>query len=153
MSQLTFANMYQLGYITRDLERAAARFCDMFGIGRFRIIRHGPDIATAHAYVGDVMIELIETSPNGPSYFQSYIPDEPDRAVFHHHAYRVHEQIEFDRLIAAAGNMGLVHEVTSVKDGDMNVMFVDLRHVTGAYAEYVFLKGTMLSYYDDVPRS
>lgn len=153
MSQLTFANMYQLGYITRDLDRAVTRFCRMFGIGRFRIIRHGPDIATAHAYVGDTMIELIETGPNGPAYFQAYIPDDPDSAVFHHHAYRVHDQAEFDRLVAAAGELGFDHEVTSVKDGDMNVMFVDLRNVTGAYAEYVYLKGAMLSYYDDVPRN
>lgn len=153
MAQLTFANMYQLGYVTRDLDRAAARFCGMFGIKRFRIIRHGPDIATAHAYVGDVMIELIETGPNGPAYFRAYIPNDPDTAVFHHHAYRVHDHAEFERLIAAAGELGLDHEVTSVKDGDMNVMFVDLRPITGAYAEYVFLKGSMTSYYDDVPRS
>ena len=35
----------------------------------------------------------------------------------------------------------------------MNVMFVDLRETTGAYAEYVYLKGAMLSYYDDVPEN
>lgn len=153
MSQLTFANMYQLGYVARDLERAAMKFRRVFGIERFRIIRHGPDIATAHAYVGDVMVELIEAGPNGPGYFQSYIPDDPDSAAFHHHAYRVYDEMEFERLIAAARNLNLTHEVTSVKDGDMNVMFVDLRHVTGAYAEYVYLKGAMLSYYDDVPRN
>lgn len=153
MNQLTFANMYQLGYVVRDVDRAAARFCQTFGIERFRVIRHGPDIATGHAYVGDTMIELVEVGPNGPGYFQSYIPEDPDRAVFHHHAYRVHDGDEFARLIAAAQGLGLAFETTSVKDGDLNVMFVDLRHLTGAFAEYVYLTGSMLSYYDDVPRS
>jgi hypothetical protein len=151
--RLSFANMYQIGYVVRDVDRAAARFCEMFGIERFRIIRHGPDIATAHAYVGDMMIELIEVGPGGPGYFQAYIPDDPDRAVFHHHAYRVHDAAEFERLNAAARDLGVPYETTSVKDGELNVLFVDLRGVTGAYAEYVYLKGTMLSYYDDVPRS
>jgi hypothetical protein len=72
--------------------------------------------------------------------------------VFHHHAYRVHDPAEFERLIAAARELGLAHETTSVKDGDLNVLFVDLRATTGAFAEYVYLKGAMLSYYDDVPR-
>lgn len=153
MHGLTFRNMYQLGYIVRDLEKAAGRFREMFGIERFRILRHSPDLATAHAWVDDVMIELIETGPTGPGYFQSYIPDDPGQAVFHHHAYRVHEEREFKRLIAAAREMGLGYETTSVKGGDLNVMFVDLRATTGCYAEYVYLKGAMLSYYDDVPRN
>jgi hypothetical protein len=145
--------MYQIGYVVRDVGRAAARFCETFGIERFRIIRHGPDIATAHAYVGDMMVELIEVGPGGPGYFQSYVPEDPEQAVFHHHAYRVHDQAEFERLIATAAELGLTYETTSVKDGDMNVLFVDLRSTTGAFAEYVYLKGAMLSYYDEVPRS
>lgn len=153
MNRLSFANMYQLGYVVREIDAAATRFRDLFGVERFRVIRHGPEIATAHAYVGNVMIELIEVGTGGPAYFQSYIPDDRGRAVFHHHAYRVHDEAEFAQLIDAARDMDLSYETTSAKDGDMNVMFVDLRHETGAYAEYVFLKGTMLSYYDDVPRN
>lgn len=153
MQTLTFANMYQLGYVVRDLDLAAERFRQLFGIERFRMLRHSPDLATAHAWVGDVMVELIETGPTGPAYFNGYIPDDPRQANFHHHAYRVHDATEFERLIAAAGNLGFDYETTSAKDGDLNVMFVDLRETTGSYAEYVFLKGAMLSYYDDVPRN
>lgn len=53
--------------------------------------------------------------------------------------------------MVAAQRMGFDHDVVSVKDGDMNVMFVDLRDVTGSYAKYILLTGAMLSYYDDVP--
>lgn len=150
---LTFANMYQLGFVVRDIERACARFRTLFGIERFRVLRHGADIATAHAYVGDTMVELIEVGPGGPAYFQSYIPEDPDRAVFHHHAYRVFDQVAWDGLVAAAARHGFDHEIMSVRDGEMNVMFVDLRPVTGAFAEYVYLTGSATSYYDDVPRS
>jgi hypothetical protein len=72
--------MYQMGYVVHDADRAAARFKELFGIPRFRVIRHGPDIATTHAKVGQVMVELIEVGRGGLSYFQSYIPDEPDQA-------------------------------------------------------------------------
>jgi hypothetical protein len=151
---LTFANMYQLGYVVGAIEPAAARMRDLFGIERFRVLRHGPEIATAHAWIGKgVMVELIEVGPGGPAYFAPYVPVEAERAVFHHHAYRVHEEAEWRRLVAAAAQLGLWHDVVSVKDGDMNVMFVDLREITGAYAEYVYLKGAMLSYYDDVPEN
>jgi hypothetical protein len=88
-SGLTFHNMYQLGFVVRDIERASARVRSRFGIEKFRILRHNPDIATAHAYVGEIMIELIEVSQNGPSYFLDYIPEDPEAAVFHHHAYRI----------------------------------------------------------------
>lgn len=154
MTGLTFANMYQIGYIVRDVDKAAIRFQELFGIQQFRIIRHGPDIATAHAWIRDgVMIELVEVGADGPAYFQPYIPDHPAQAAFHHHAYRAHDETEWRRLLAAARDEGLWHDVVSVKDGDMNVMFVDLRETTGAYAEYVYLKGAMLSYYDDVPEN
>ena len=153
MVPLSFANMYQHGYVVRDIERVAARFKDVLGIPRFRVIRHGPDIATAHAWVGEVMIELVEVGPGGPAYFRPYIPEDPAQAVFHHHAYRVHDEDQWERMHAAAAGLGLPHETVSVRDGDMNVMFVDLREVTGAYAEYVYLKGAALSCYDDVPRS
>lgn len=154
MSGLTLANMYQLGYVVCDVDRAAPRFQELFGIERFRVIRHAPGLATAHAWICDgVMVELVEVGPNGPAYFQPYIPDDPAQARFHHHAYRVHDPAEWDRLQAAARDGGFWHDIVSVKDGDMNVMFVDLRETTGAYAEYVYLKGAMLTYYDDVPRS
>lgn len=154
MTHLTFAGMYQLGYIVRDVDRAAERFGALFGIDRFRIVRHGPDIATAHAWIREgVMVELVEVGPNGPAYFQSYVPDDPAQARFHHNAYRVHGEAEWDHLRAAVREGGFWHDVVSVKDGDMNVMFVDLREATGAYAEYVYLKGAMLSYYDDVPEN
>lgn len=152
MSRLTFGNMYQLGYVVGAIEPAAARMGKLFGIERFRVLRHGPEIATAHAWIGDnVMVELIEVGPGGPGYFQAYVPDEPARAVFHHHAYRVHSEEEWLELTAAAKEQDFAHEITSVKGGDLNVMFVDLRKTTGVYAEYVYLKGSMLTYYDDVP--
>jgi hypothetical protein len=73
-------------------------------------------------------------------------------ATFHHQAYRVLEASEWERLqvAAAAAAGGYRHDVVSVKNGDMNVMFVDLRETTGAYAEYIYLKNSMLFYYDDV---
>lgn len=154
MSGLTFANMYQLGYVVGAIEPAAARMRELFGIERFRVVRHGPDIATAHAWIGEgKMIELIEVGPGGPAYFQPYIPEDPAKAVFHHHAYRVDSAEAWQALLASAGRLGFAHDVVSVKEGEMNVMFVDLRETTGAYAEYVYLKGAMLSYYADVPRS
>lgn len=152
MIGLTFANMYQLGYIVRDIEQAAERMRDTFGVERFRVIRHGPDIATAHAWIGaGVMMELVQPGPGAPAYFQPYVPEDPTAARFHHHAYRVHGAQEWERLVSAIRASGFDHDVVSVKDGDMNVAFVDLRAVTGAYAEYVHLQGTMTSYYDDVP--
>ena len=152
MASLTFANMYQIGYIVGAIEPAAERFRDLFGIEQFRVLRHGPEIATAHAWIGGgVMVELIEVGPGGPAYFAPYVPDEPAGARFHHHAYRVHDAAEWQRLVAAARELGLWHDVVSAKGGDMNVMFVDLRETTGAYAEYVYLTGEMLTYYDDVP--
>lgn len=153
MSGLTFRNMYQMGFVVRDAERASAHIGKRFGIKKFRILRHSAEITTVHAYVGDMMIELIQASANGPSYFVNHIPDDPEAAVFHHHAYRVFDEAEWASISGAVDSSGLPSFRNTAMNGDLRVIFVDCRRELGVYAEYVFLTGAARNYYDDVPRN
>ena len=84
---LTFNNLYQLGFIVRDLDRAAAQISKRLWIKNCRFRTHNADVRTAHAYAGDIMIELMHTSENGPAHFGDYIPKDPEAAAFHHNAF------------------------------------------------------------------
>ena len=153
MDGLSFRNLYQLGFVARDAERACTRLGERFGIRRFRLLRHSDQITTAHAYVGEIMIEVVQVSEDGPRFLAEHRPESPDAAVFHHHAYRVFEPEEWARLSRAADATGLPVYRQSARDGDLQTMFVDLRSELGLYAEYVHLTGAMVDYYQDVPRN
>ena len=56
--RLPFAGFYQLGFIGRDLDRATARLAARYGIERVRRKRHTETLETAHAYAGEVMVEV-----------------------------------------------------------------------------------------------
>lgn len=153
MQGLTFRNLYQLGFVARDAERASARLGERFGIRKFRLLQHSDEISTAHAYVGDIMIEVVQVAESGPAFLAEHLPASPDAAVFHHHAYRVFEADEWASLSLAVDATGLPVYRQSARDGDLQTIFVDLRRELGFYAEYVHLTGVMTEYYKDVPRN
>ena len=150
---LTFRNMFQLGFIVRDVDRAAEHIGKRFGIKKYRMKTHTPEVRTAHAYVGDTMFELIQVSANGPAHFVEYLPDDPSAAVFHHHAFRIFDGEEWQRLNAAADSSGLPTIKMTGGNGNIHVLYVDTRRELGFYCEYVHLTGEALTYYDDVPRN
>lgn len=148
----TLQNIYQMGYVVRDVEEAMAYFRDRFGVENFRLKRHNEDIATAHCYIGDMMYELVQVSEKGPEYFVAHRPT--DRvAQFHHHAYAIWNDADWAALTRAIEQSGLPYWHSTVKEGEMNVFFVDMREQTGVYTEYVYRRGEALTYYDTVPRN
>jgi extradiol dioxygenase family protein len=149
----TFQNMYQMGFVVRDVDEAVAHYRDKFGVAKFRILRHNEDIATAHAYVGNLMLELVQISDKGPAQFIGHAPQAPQVAQFHHNAYRITSQEDWDDLAQAIENSGKTYFKSSAMNGGMNVFFVDLRDDIGMYVEYVFTKGEAEHYYDSVPRN
>ncbi len=153
MATLTFRNMYQMGFIVGGMQQAQAYMRQRFGIERFRVLGISDDFIIGHAYIGDIMIELIQIGESGPSYLASHRPEDADGVVFHHHAYRVFDKADWEALSCSADETGLPVYRQSVMNGDLQTIFVDLRSELGLYAEYVYLTGNMRGYYDDVPRN
>lgn len=150
--RLPFAGFYQLGFIGRDLDRATARLAARYGIERFRRKRHTETLETAHAYAGEVMVEVICCTDERPVY-AGFRPEADEAVRLHHHGFRVADAAQWEEVQAAAAASGFPAYPSSAFAGQLQLIYLDTRADLGIWSEYVYLTGEALHYYDDVPRN
>ena len=151
---LPLGGLYQLGFLTHDLEAGMARLRDRYGVTRFRLRRSNDWMETAHAYAGESMLELIRVGPGAQAPYAESLP--PPGAVMrlHHLGRRVADDAGWAALQAAIAASGLdVPMQGEVMGGDLKYAYVDTREEFGLYSEYVMLKGAAERMYDDVPKN
>ena len=146
-----FNGLYQMGYVTDDLDAAQERLGRRFGITRFRVKRDPVGMSTAHAYAGDIMVEIIQPGPGANPVYHENVPT-GGAVRLHHLGYRVPDVSNWDRLIARIDAEGWATPVRgAVMDGHLRFVYVDTLADLGIYQEYVCLTGPALHLYDDVP--
>lgn len=149
-----FDNFYQMGFIARDLDAATAMMGRTHGVTRWRRKRSSPTMQAAHAWAGNVMLELIQLDPGAPAIYDGYVPEDPAAVRLHHHGFRIPDENAWAQVNRAVQEAGLATPMQgSVMDGQLNYLYADTLALTGIYSEYVFLKGAALSLYDDVPHN
>lgn len=146
-----FNGLYQLGFVTADLDAAQERLGRRFGISRFRVKRDPLRMSTAHAYAGDIMVEIIEP---GTEASPVYLEDVPTGGAvrLHHQGYRVPDLKTWDEIVAIVAREGWDTPIRgTAMDGNLHYMYIDSRADIGIYQEYVYLTGPAVHLYDDVP--
>jgi hypothetical protein len=146
-----FDGQYQMGFITSDIEAAQERLAARFGIAKYRVKCDPQAIWSAHAFAGDMMIEIVQPGPQAPPVF---IEDRRGEGAvrLHHLGYLVRTRERFDEIAAIVEREGWLTPLrTTAMDGHLQVIFVDARADLGYYQEYVFLTGPALGLYGDVP--
>jgi hypothetical protein len=151
--------VFQLAYVTQDLERAMAEIGVAFGIGQFQVNRDVP-IATGNgtaschfalAFLGAQQIELIEPAGGVDGVYRDAL--EPCRiAVLHHLGFLVTTETAWQatlRRIEAGGDPVPVRG----SFGDlMHYAYVDRRDLCGHYMEYMYATPAGAGLFDTVPR-
>jgi Glyoxalase/Bleomycin resistance protein/Dioxygenase superfamily len=149
-----FDGFYQIGFIARDLERAVALLTERYGIGKFRRSRASEWMESAHAWVGDTMIEVIAVGTGAPRLYADHVPDEPGAVRLHHHGFRARDAEAWAEINCKIDARGLDTPLRgAVMEGQLNYLYVDTRAELGVYSEYVYLTGAAIGIYDDVPRN
>lgn len=149
-----FDGFYQMGFVARDLDQAIATFGRVHGVTRFRRKQASAVMESAHAWIGNTMVELIAITPGVPSIYQDHLPKNPGEVRLHHHGFRVADEIAWDDINHRVAAAGLATPMKgSVMEGQLQYLYVDTRALTGLYSEFVYLTGTATSLYDDVPRN
>jgi hypothetical protein len=150
---LPLGGLYQLGFITHDLEAAMAQLGTRYGVSRYRR-RSTPMMESAHAYAGESMIELILPGPEAPPLYTDFVLEPGTVARLHHLGRLVPDAAAWARLEAAISASGLATPMMGeVMGGDLKYAYVDTRADLGIYSEYVCLIGEARKMYDDVPRN
>jgi len=146
-----FNGLYQMGFVTDDLDAAQERLGRRFGITRFRVKLDPERMSTAHAFAGDMMVEIIKPGPAANAVYHENVPT-GGAVRLHHLGYRVPDVENWDRLIAQIEREGWATPVRgAVMEGHLRFVYVDTLADLGIYQEYVCLTGPAMHLYDDVP--
>lgn len=152
-----FANFFQLGYATSDLDRAMAALRETHGIAGFKVMRDAGspelNVHIALAYAGDLMIELIEPCGGNDGFYRDLLPP-GEFAIRHHHmGYRIHDEGQWQSLQETVAQRGYAIPVSGDVPGLLRYAYVDNRRELGHYQEYVFTSAAgEAAFFGDVPR-
>jgi hypothetical protein len=143
------ANVWQLGYVTTDLDRATAFMAERFGLQDCR--RLPSDTATflagdqpvpwevkvAMGARGGLIVELIEPVAGEIDFYTEVLPGNGEFAVRLHHVatYTTTGDDEWDRLRALLASSNLTVDYTVLIPGRVRAGYVDTRAELGHWLE------------------
>jgi hypothetical protein len=152
--------LYQICYVTSDLDTGIAQLAALHGVERFRVkrdVRSPPGMPAmtmhqAHVFLGDVQIELIQPAGGDDAVYRDFCPG--DGSLRHHHfGLWVDDRAEYDALPARCAALGVPIAFEIAIPGVGGAIYADLRRSLGHYLEYVHLAPQVKTgYYADVPR-
>lgn len=143
--------LYHLGFVTCDLEAAQERLACRYGIKRFRVKREPGYKSTAHAYAGNMMIEITQPEWKASPVYLEAMPTS-GIVELHHLGHLVPDLERWAEIEAIVQHQGWeTPSRGAAMDGHLRYLFVDARCDLGYYLEYVCLTGPALRIYDDVP--
>ena len=150
---------FQIAYVTNDLDRAMRTFDKQFGVKHFFQIPNAPydaetQVSIATAYIGDVMIEIIEPHGPGTTIYDAMLPSGDEFTIRHHHMGHLFEREEdLQRVvdIAAAKGQSIAYE--GGVEGVLKAVYLDTRESLGHYLEYIYCTPTGLEFLNQAPRN
>ena len=152
------SRFFQIAYVTRDLDRAVDMYQRRFGIRSFyfqrgnRLDEH-TTTDFALAWLGDVMVELIQPFGMGNSFYEVMLgPDEIGMRL-HHLGHLVSDRDEWNRLQDRFKHEGYAIPLQGSIEGFLSYLYVDARAQTGHFLEYILCEPAGHAYFEAVPRS
>lgn len=152
-------NFFQLGYVTGDLDAAMAFYCDTQGVQSFFTFdtrtlspdgdTNKPYVRVGLAYLGAVMLELIEPNPNNAGIYRDALRSDGGLAL-HHLGYLVQPDVHTG-LVERLRRDGV--EVPAWSDaGGISYVYADTRRENGLFTEFVRQCEHSAQFFAQVPR-
>lgn len=141
--------LVQLGYVTRDLERALDYWIDTVGAGPFFYADYEPEqqvyrgapthirFRNAYGYLGDTQIEVIQQLSDGPSAYTEAldaVASVPLGGLLHHVALL---HAGYDAAIADFVRTGAERCYEAFVEGPGRFCYLDARQQIGSYVELI----------------
>lgn len=151
---------FQLGYVTRDLDRALRLYAERYGVPNFLRFdtrdfappaAPGPFMQVALAYKGPVMIELIQPDPSAPGIYADAL--RPDGGVNLHHLGYLVENERFATLAADFRDRGIAVPVETTSGNGLALLYADTRADNGLFSEFVNPGEGGRLFFDAVPHN
>lgn len=143
-----------MAYATNDMEQACDFFRQRLGIKEFRRLE-GPMPSGGHihvelAWVGNTMYELVTAEGAGSELYMGQLPDGGFAVRHHHLGFLIHNDAQWQALLATIERDGWQLLSKSHTHGFMHSCFVDVPEL-GHYFEYLFPEPAGLEFLENVP--
>lgn len=153
---LVFRNHFQVGYVVRDVHKAAARLSCDFGIANWEIRRMpatAPSSALGFAYVEQMMIELVEARPEQDTIFRAWLPEADSAVKLHHFGYMIQSAQQWQEVVGQFAAAGIRTALAGSAGDLLDYHYADTVASLGHYCELVRLKPAGRDYFSRVPHN
>lgn len=147
----SYANLFQIAYVTRDLDAALNTLAEVHGVSDFFVagatlnLTYPPGRTTlkfALAWVGDHEFEVIQPIEDATNIFAPAAAAAPGNLAFHHVCMKIPgTQEDWDAFRASVAQERIVIE--GGRDG-MRFIYTDERATIGHYLEYIWTNAEFL---------
>lgn len=153
--------LYQICYVTRDLDAGMRQLMAMHGVESFRIKRDVDAMPgmpkmrmnQAHVFIGPLQLELIQPAGGDDGLYRDFCAADGDAIRFHHFGLWVDNPAEYGALPAALAEQSIPIVFQLSLPENMGAIYADTRAWLGHYLEYVHMKPEVKRiYYADVPK-
>lgn len=142
MTMPMMRDVFQVAYVTNDLEAAAWLMRDAYGWGEFLFMRDIPGSLTdiALAYSGATMIELMQPLAVAGDFYSDHLGQGEGLRIRHHHFGMLADTRE-DLAAIRAGHVALGNAIVLEGEvpGALDYLYADCRASLGHYLEYIRL--------------
>jgi hypothetical protein len=147
MQQVLNKNIFQVAYVTTDLDAAIAQYRTLYGIEQFFVINTGdynpaePAVRAAFAWHGDIMIEIVQPIEEPNPVYADQLRGSESLTKLHHFGHVCSDEVEWNEARAAldAANVPISRE--GDVPGVMKYIYADFRPTHGHYREYILQHG------------
>jgi hypothetical protein len=153
-------NIFQLAYVTDDIDAAVRHAGAAMGIGAFQVnrsmaIETGEGIAIAHfalAFLGETQIEIIQPAGGADAVYRDGIRQQGGALSFHHVGALITDEAAWQATVRAIEQSGEAVPVRGAFGDVMHYLYVDRRATLGHYCEYMWRTPAGAGIFDAVPR-
>lgn len=136
-------NVFQLAYVTNDLDRAGRVLCEQFGCGEVHFMRDLPESLAdiALSFSGDTNYELLQPRHASGDFYSNWIAGAQDFVMrFHHLGMIVPTREEYSSIREAHLAQGRGFPLEASMPGQLDVFYADATDTLGHYLEYFHLE-------------
>jgi hypothetical protein len=157
MHQVLNRNIFQVAYVTTDLDAAIAQYRSLYGLEKFFVINTAefnsdPALRAAFAWHGSIMIEIVQPIEEPNPIYVDVLRGSQSLTKLHHIGHVCSDEAEWNEVRSALVAANIPISRHGDVPGVMKFLYADFRSVNGHYREYILQHGDK-SFFGLVPQN